>query len=696
MFKYAKPVWLHGRSKEMNLFAAFEAETGSLDGAEIHIAAAYFYRLFVNGKFASFGPARTARGYARKDVISLTEYDTSGKNTVRIEVAGYNCRALSTCKTDPFLIAEIIKDGKAVAYTGRDFSGSVISERVRAVERYSQQRHFGEVIDHTQPTEEAVAAVTDVSPVILDRVAPYPVYRDIIKTEAYCRGTFKYDETLPVRKNRYSFPAEADWGNFAEDEIKFKPFRWIQSQNMEPAEYGVKLPATLSAGEYLFLDLLQIECGFIGFEAFAEETSDIVIGFTEYCEPAKFEFTNANMQNVLAYRLAGGKRYEKLSFEPYVLRSAVILVRSGKITLDSFSVKSFERSTENAFVPEISDPELKKIYNAALRSFSHNAVDLYSDCPSRERVGWLCDSFFSGRSEYFFFGDSPVERAFLENYRLFDGAPLIPEGMMPDCYPSDTEHGGLEPYIPQWCLWYILQVRDYVKDRGGESQKELFRKSIMGVLEFCRKYENSEGLLEKVPGWNFVEWSDANKWTNDVNYPTNLLYAEALSCAYELYGNEEWEKKAERIRAAALEGSFDGELFTDNAVRDAEGHLKNTGNTSEACQYYAILFGRIDINDKKYEKLKSCIFSRFAEIKEARAGFVPVNAFIGFYLRIMSLEKLGYYGILLEDIKNFFKHMVDKTNTLWEYMERKGSYDHSFAAYVACAINRALTALSAE
>jgi len=142
--------------------------------------------------------------------------------------------------------------------------------------------------------------------------------------------------------------------------------------------------------------------------------------------------------------------------------------------------------------------------------------------------------------------------------------------------------------------------------------------------------------------------------------------------------------------------SNDGELFTDNAVRDAEGHLKNTGNTSEACQYYAILFGRIDINDKKYEKLKSCIFSRFAEIKEARAGFVPVNAFIGFYLRIMSLEKLGYYGILLEDIKNFFKHMVDKTNTLWEYMERKGSYDHSFAAYVACAINRALTALSAE
>ena len=690
MFKKATPVWLRGMNDEMNLFAAFETETDSLADCEIRIAAAYFYRLFVNGKFAAFGPARTAKGYARTDIIALDTYNENGKNTVRIEVAGYNCRSMSTCKTNPFLIAEIVKNGDVIAYTGKDFVGSVMSERVRAVERYSQQRHFAEVLDYTQPEVAAEAAPAAVSPKLLDRVAPYPVYRDIVKTDALCRGTFAYDETLPVKKNRYSFPPEADWGNFAEDEIKFKPFRWIQSQNMTPTEYGVKLPATLSEGEYVFIDLSQIECGFIGFDAFAEETSDVVIGFTEYCEPAAFKFHESNLQNVLEYVLKGGKRYAELAFEPAVLRSAVILVRSGKITLESFGVKTFERTTEGVFTPEIVDPELKSIYNAAIRSFSHNAVDIYSDCPSRERAGWLCDSFFSGRIEHFFFGDAPVERAFLENYRLFDSAPKIPEGMMPNCYPSDTEHGGLDPYIPQWCLWYILEVRDYVFDRGGESEKELFRKSVTGILDFCRKYENADGLLEKVPGWNFVEWSNANKWTNDVNYPTNFLYAEALSRAYELYGDESLEKKAEHIRKTAARMSFDGELFTDNAVRDADGVLKNTGNTSEACQYYAILFGRVNIDDEKYARLKGYIFSRFKEIKETREGFVPVNAFIGFYLRIMCLEELKYYDILLEDIKNFFKDMIAKTNTLWEYMQMKGSFDHSFAAYVACIIHRAL------
>ena len=39
-------------------------------------------------------------------------------------------------------------------------------------------------------------------------------------------------------------------------------------------------------------------------------------------------------------------------------------------------------------------------YSGAIRTFAHNAVDLYSDCPSRERAGWLCDSYFSAKTEY--------------------------------------------------------------------------------------------------------------------------------------------------------------------------------------------------------------------------------------------------------------------------------------------------------
>ena len=72
------------------------------------------------------------------------------------------------------------------------------------------------------------------------------------------------------------------------------------------------------------------------------------------------------------------------------------------------------------------NPEHAEIYRAALRTFSHNAVDLFTDCPSRERAEWLCDTFFTGRAKHFFFGDSVIEDAFLENYVLYKNEGEFP------------------------------------------------------------------------------------------------------------------------------------------------------------------------------------------------------------------------------------------------------------------------------
>ena len=74
MFIQAKPIWLKEKERAQNYFVSFETTVKSLKDAEIHIAAATFYRLFVNGTFVAFGPARTTAGFARKDVISMDRY----------------------------------------------------------------------------------------------------------------------------------------------------------------------------------------------------------------------------------------------------------------------------------------------------------------------------------------------------------------------------------------------------------------------------------------------------------------------------------------------------------------------------------------------------------------------------------------------------------------------------------------------
>ncbi len=241
--------------------------------------------------------------------------------------------------------------------------------------------------------------------------------------------------------------------------------------------------------------------------------------------------------------------------------------------------------------------------------------------------------------EHFLFGKCPVEDAVLENYRLFRSHPVIPDGMLPMCYPADTGHLDDQPYIPQWCMWYVLEVRDYLTVRNPTVDRALFYDSVMGIVRFLSQYENEDGLLEDLPGWNFVEWSDANKWVKDVNYPTNFLYAQVLRCVSALWGDPAYAEKAERIAKTAATQSFDGALFVDNAVRDTEGHLIPPPNTSEAGQYYALLFGGIDLGAPAYAILKEQVLTGFSAMHEMTGSRSVLMITASLPMRHMQLQR---------------------------------------------------------
>lgn len=694
MIRSAKPVWLKNKSDEMNVAAAFTETVGSLSGAEAHIAACSFYRLYINGEFVAFGPARTAKGYARVDVIPLSKYDAGEKNDVRIEVIAHNCRSISTCIEKGFLAAEICRGEETLCYTGRDFKAFLMKEKEQHAPRFSVQRHFLEIWDYTRGEEPFETEITENIPKYLKRTAPYPLYRDVSTELAITVGTF-YDSGKEIERTYYSwYPIPKYWGTFKDEEIVSQPFRFLLRQVQEPRKKDISLPLTLKAGEYAVFDMSRIECGFLRFVAEASGDTDIIIGFSEYSEGETLTFPDTNMHRAVEVTLNDGFNGEWQSFEPYTVRLGIVAVKSGELTVSSFGVKTYERDMSAAKRIKFASPVHEKIYDAALRTFAHNAVDLFMDCPSRERAGWLCDSYFTAAVEKYLFGEVPVEDDFLENFRLSRN-PHIAGGLLTMCYPADIRvyADGTTEHIPQWCMWYVLELKEYLTERNPSADRELYRESVMGLIDYFVPFENEHGLLEDLPGWSFVEWSDANKWTKNVNYPTNFLYAAVLDAVYELYGKRSCKEKAERVRKAAVEMSFDGEYFTDNAERDESGALKNTGNTSEACQYYACLFGGIDINGERYAKFKKNLLSGCKGIEKTGRRFTPVNAFIGLYLRIKTLLEIGEYKLLLSDVEGFFGGMADKTGTLWEHRKVAGSLDHGFASYAAYAMCEALRRL---
>jgi hypothetical protein len=73
-FQCARPSWLRGRETEMNLTVGFRAafEAAGVTGARLRIAGSSFYRIWLNGCFLGYGPARAAHGFYRVDEWPLT------------------------------------------------------------------------------------------------------------------------------------------------------------------------------------------------------------------------------------------------------------------------------------------------------------------------------------------------------------------------------------------------------------------------------------------------------------------------------------------------------------------------------------------------------------------------------------------------------------------------------------------------
>jgi alpha-L-rhamnosidase len=208
------------------------------------------------------------------------------------------------------------------------------------------------------------------------------------------------------------------------------------------------------------------------------------------------------------------------------------------------------------------------------------------------------------------------------------------------------------------------------------------------LFDYFRPFRNQDGLLEKLQSWVFVEWSKANDFVQDVNYPSNMLYAEALAAAARMYDLPELTRDAETIRAVIRRQSFDGEFFVDNAVRQA-GQLQVTRHRTEVCQYFAFFFGLA--TPETHPQLWRTLVKDFGPQRKQTKAFPevhPANAFIGNVLRLELLSRYGLAQQNLDESIAYLLYMADLTGTLWENDGAYASCDHGFASHAVHVLYR--------
>lgn len=693
-FEKAQAIWADGRSEEMNCELSFRTVIPKGEETKLFLAASSIYRLWVNGEFICAGPARAAHGWYRVDEICLSPFLTEDRNYVVTEVLGYNVNSYDTLDQPSFLTEEIWQGNEVISYTGGEsITIHDFKNRVQKVQRYSFQRAFidayqyedeNKYMYHMNESAQSLCKIeiqTDKRYIYRD--VEMPGFETLEPVSVIKKGTAYYEkEKTEIIPEEYFFKIKQDLKGYAREKTEIhvsEEAQKIQLQETECSVNAIAIRQLPLSDEYAIYELPYNATGFFDIRLEVREKSRTFVMFDEILSNGSVDFLRMNSCNCFVYRMNAGK-YRLMNFAPYTMKYLQIVVL-GECIVEQVQFKEYKNSSVLKRIHLPQDTELALIYDAALESFRANALDLFMDCPSRERGGWLCDSYFTSSVEYVLTGKNVIEKAFLENFILNKEFRHIPEGMIPMCYPADHNNGN---FIPQWAMWYVLEIEKYVYGNQDFELAERSKNLIYSLLKYFESFENENGMLENLQGWNFIEWSRANDpdLVNGVNFPTNMLYMRMLKCVSALYKDLILERKADRLRKNIRKRSFNGMFYTDNEHRDKK-QLVNPGICTEVCQYYAFFTGVATV--KEDSELWKIMKNKFGPIRSTINDYPEIagtNVFIGKYLRIELLYRQGLFEEVIKEIKEVFLGMAKETGTLWEHTLPTASCNHGFASYV--------------
>ena len=681
----SKFVWAKGEQETMNCNLVFSTEIHAerKQNIRVQISAFNLYKLYINGKLVTFGPARSAKGYFRVDKKNVRLQ--KGDNEISVLVSAYNVANFSYVKDKPFFAFACEIDKKV--YTATDFKCFDLDYRVKNAQRYSYQRGFAEYYVQNEDfiewlkkdkTELKTDSITP--PKKLNRGVANPIIKQV-RAKCVRKGKVMINENAELWENRSIYQVGNCFEGYFKDQLK---------ECLTDTVSKFVFDAERKDATYRLYDFSRNVSGFVNLKLCVIEDAEIYLTFDEMLINNNVDFKRMSCGNVIKWELKSGE-YSLESIEPYTMRYCQITVKTGKVKIQGVGLTLVENSQAYKLKYEISDADLQNIMVSAQNTVAQNAFDVLMDCPSRERAGWINDIYFSRKCDELFMGKNCVLKNTLENYAYYDNSDTLPEKMVPMCYPAEHING---EYIPNCAIWYVIIIAKYFKKHKNKVLQTKAEKQIDKLLEFFKKYENEYGLLEDLESWIFIEWSIAGsgEYVCGVNFPSNMMYYQMFECLYE-YDSVKYnfKERANALKKTIIEKSFNGTFFEDNAIRE-DGKLQLKGHISEACQYYAFDSGVADkesFPDLYYKLSNELTPDRNPEKSYPNVG--KPNIIVGLLMRETMLLKYGEIEKALRETKEIYSVMAKSTKTLWEKVAPSASCNHGIAGYSAYIIVGALT-----
>ncbi len=169
------------------------------------------------------------------------------------------------------------------------------------------------------------------------------------------------------------------------------------------------------------------------------------------------------------------------------------------LTLDRLSAHFTGYPFEERGRFDAGDPTLARLWEVGWRTARSCAHETFMDCPYYEQLQYVGDTRIQALISYAVAGDDRLARQAIDAFERSRRS----EGITYSRYPSAPQQ-----FIPPFSLLWVGMVHDFWTWRDDPA---FVRRQLAGtrtVLDWFTARLRPDGLLGRLPWWNFVDWCD--------------------------------------------------------------------------------------------------------------------------------------------------------------------------------------------
>jgi len=465
------------------------------------------YKLYVNGQLASLGPARNDSKHWNYETVDLAPYLKAGKNVFAAQVwneGNFTPVPNATIRTGFLMMGE--GDAKVVSTDG---TWKAIQDPAYTPIRQQVPGYYalgaGEQIDMSQTITGWMDADADLSgwkdAQVFDIGTPHDtstgtgVYSTHLLVPSTLPQVERFEKRLAVVRQDGGLKLPNGW----------------------PAQQAaVTIPANQTVE--LLLDQQELTNGFFKLNFSKGKDAEINIGYAESLYTDERGNKKGNRNEVEGKFFVGrwdkllssgkdGQQFTSLDWRTFRYIKLNIVTKGEALTINDIgSTFTGYPFVLNAHL-DTDNQELQKMMEIGWRTARLCAIETYTDCPFYEQLQYLGDTRIQALVSLYNSGDDRLVKNFLRQSDMSRNAEGITMGRAPS---------ELAQYITPYALSYIYAIHDYMRYGADQGLVLDLIPGAEQILHYFSKYQQADGRIKGLPGWNFSDWVTAAGWNMGV------------------------------------------------------------------------------------------------------------------------------------------------------------------------------------